>query len=321
MSNPNFTGGGPSSYHSLPSASTPSYAGYPFNFAVQGGGGVGISHRPHASQTPQQFIQQLQQQQSMQRQRAVQLELQRQQHELLQQQQQHHQQQQPVSAGSPGSASGRKVASKADRRAEHNAIERARRESLNTKFQELAHSLPNLQNDRRPSKGTIIERTLDFVKRTIVQEERYRTEIERLRDQNKQLRARLGSMSAESSPEPSISHAGSWMDETNDLPGTSTVPWNPMTGHFPMQDSCLLFNASGFPDASFESGGKLSPSPSPGSDDDSNSQHDEVDISNLKSEDTSSLSHKSGFNLSTSTLELTPYGHPFAMNDYGQHTP
>lgn len=159
------------------------------------------------------------------------------------------------------------------------------------------------------------------MKRTIVQEERYRTEIERLRDQNKQLRARLGAMSAESSPEPSISHAGSWMDETNDLPGTSTVPWNPMTGHFPMQDNCLLFNASGFPDASFASGGKLSPSPSPGSDDDSNSQHDEVDISNLKSEDTSSLSHKSGFNLSTSALELTPYGHPFAMNDYGQHTP
>jgi hypothetical protein len=78
---------------------------------------------------------------------------------VLQQQQQH---QQPVSVGSPSSSSGRKMTSKADRRAEHNAIERARRESLNTKFQELAHSLPNLQNDRRPSKGTIIERTLDF---------------------------------------------------------------------------------------------------------------------------------------------------------------
>lgn len=55
---------------------------------------------------------------------------------------------------------------KAERRAEHNAIERARRENLNTKFQQLAHSLPNLQNDRRPSKGTIIERTLDFGMRT-----------------------------------------------------------------------------------------------------------------------------------------------------------
>jgi hypothetical protein len=70
----------------------------------------------------------------------------------------------PMIPGSPGSSNGRKMSSKADRRAEHNAIERARRESLNTKFQELAHSLPNLQNDRRPSKGTIIERTLDFGK-------------------------------------------------------------------------------------------------------------------------------------------------------------
>lgn len=54
--------------------------------------------------------------------------------------------------------------SKADRRAEHNAIERARRESLNSKFQQLAHALPNLQNDRRPSKSTIIERTLEYGK-------------------------------------------------------------------------------------------------------------------------------------------------------------
>lgn len=54
------------------------------------------------------------------------------------------------------------VGDKEQRRAEHNAIERARRESLNTKFQQLAHSLPNLHNDRRPSKGTIIERTLEY---------------------------------------------------------------------------------------------------------------------------------------------------------------
>lgn len=60
----------------------------------------------------------------------------------------------------------KRAPSKAERRAEHNAIERARRESLNTKFQQLAHSLPNLQNDRRPSKGTIIERTLEYGKIT-----------------------------------------------------------------------------------------------------------------------------------------------------------
>jgi hypothetical protein len=52
--------------------------------------------------------------------------------------------------------------SKAEKRAEHNATERARREGLNTRFQQLAHLLPNLQHDTRPSKGTIIERTLEF---------------------------------------------------------------------------------------------------------------------------------------------------------------
>lgn len=157
------------------------------------------------------------------------------------------------------------------------------------------------------------------VKRTIVQEERYRSEIERLRDQNSKLRARIGSISAESSPEPSISHTGSWMDEGNDITPASTVPWNPMTGHFPMQDNCMLFGPNGFSDPSFVEG-KLSPSSSPRSDCDSTSQHDEVDISNMKSEDCSSLSHKPSFNLSTTALELNSYS-SFGMNEFSQHTP
>ncbi|KAI9032775.1 hypothetical protein CLU79DRAFT_679699, partial [Phycomyces nitens] len=82
---------------------------------------------------------------------------------------------------------------KADRRAEHNAIERARRESLNTKFQQLAHNLPNLQNDRRPSKGTIIERTLEFVKQTVNKEDRYRNKIRELRKANRQLLNQIAS--------------------------------------------------------------------------------------------------------------------------------
>ncbi|CAO3630387.1 unnamed protein product [Cunninghamella blakesleeana] len=76
---------------------------------------------------------------------------------------------------------------KAAKRAEHNAIERARREHLNIKFQQLAHSLPNLQNDRRPSKGTIIERTLEFVKQTVQKEEKYKNEIRELSKANRQL--------------------------------------------------------------------------------------------------------------------------------------
>ncbi|RCH80403.1 hypothetical protein CU098_003878 [Rhizopus stolonifer] len=83
--------------------------------------------------------------------------------------------------------------SKAQRRAEHNAIERARRECLNTKFQQLAHSLPNLQNDRRPSKGTIIERTLEYVKQTVQKEERFKSEIDQLRQANEELISQMTS--------------------------------------------------------------------------------------------------------------------------------
>ncbi|KAI7900387.1 uncharacterized protein BX663DRAFT_532329 [Cokeromyces recurvatus] len=86
-----------------------------------------------------------------------------------------------------------KPISKAQKRAEHNAIERARRESLNTKFQQLAHSLPNLQNDRRPSKGTIIERTLEYVRQTVQKEENLKNEIDRLRQANEELISKMTS--------------------------------------------------------------------------------------------------------------------------------
>ncbi|CAO3609982.1 unnamed protein product [Cunninghamella blakesleeana] len=86
------------------------------------------------------------------------------------------------------SSSGTKrVQTKAEKRAEHNATERQRRENLNSRFQQLAHLLPNLQHDTRPSKGTIIDRTLDFVKNALQKEERYRNEIKELRHTNRQL--------------------------------------------------------------------------------------------------------------------------------------
>lgn len=118
-------------------------------------------------------------------------------HYLLQQQQQqrsppqvmydHRRDSISSSLGTPS----RRGQSKAEKRAEHNAIERARREGLNTRFQQLAHVLPNLHHDTRPSKGTIIERTLDFVKDAIQKEERYRHEIKDLRHTNRQLLKQL----------------------------------------------------------------------------------------------------------------------------------
>ncbi|CEP14811.1 hypothetical protein [Parasitella parasitica] len=90
-------------------------------------------------------------------------------------------------AGSSSSTHVRQIQTKAERRAEHNAIERARRESLNVKFQQLAFTLPNLQNDTRPSKSTIIDRTLDFVKNAIQKEERYLRRIKELEKFNSYL--------------------------------------------------------------------------------------------------------------------------------------
>lgn len=78
------------------------------------------------------------------------------------------------------STTSKQLQTKAERRAEHNATERARRESLNVKFQQLAFTLPNLQNDSRPSKGTIIDRTLDFVKGALIKEERLQYRINEL---------------------------------------------------------------------------------------------------------------------------------------------
>lgn len=52
----------------------------------------------------------------------------------------------------------------AQRRATHNAIERARRESLNSQFQDLASAVPSLIQVRRPSKANIVEKSLEYIK-------------------------------------------------------------------------------------------------------------------------------------------------------------
>ncbi|KAI8065026.1 hypothetical protein BDF21DRAFT_427635 [Thamnidium elegans] len=91
---------------------------------------------------------------------------------------------------------GKQIQSKAERRAEHNAIERARRESLNSKFQQLAFALPNLQNDTRPSKSTIIDRTLDFVSGAVLKEERMNYRIKELEKFTRYLLSELDKKSA-----------------------------------------------------------------------------------------------------------------------------
>ncbi|KAI9301582.1 hypothetical protein BJ944DRAFT_2154 [Cunninghamella echinulata] len=75
-----------------------------------------------------------------------------------------------------------------DRRSAHNALERQRRETLNSKFQELAHALPALQSVRRPSKTMIVSKSLDFVSKSIQRENSYANQIKELKKQNERLR-------------------------------------------------------------------------------------------------------------------------------------
>ncbi|KAJ7473531.1 hypothetical protein FB451DRAFT_1367443 [Mycena latifolia] len=54
--------------------------------------------------------------------------------------------------------------STAERRASHNAVERARRETLNARFLDLAALLPNLKHLRRPSKSAIVNSSIAHVR-------------------------------------------------------------------------------------------------------------------------------------------------------------
>ncbi|KAL0059183.1 hypothetical protein AAF712_014107 [Marasmius tenuissimus] len=54
-------------------------------------------------------------------------------------------------------------ANTAERRATHNAVERARRETLNGRFLDLAKMLPNLSQIRRPSKSAIVNSSIAHI--------------------------------------------------------------------------------------------------------------------------------------------------------------
>ncbi|KAI0771096.1 hypothetical protein BD413DRAFT_476662 [Trametes elegans] len=54
-------------------------------------------------------------------------------------------------------------ANTAERRATHNAVERARRETLNGRFLDLAALLPNLSQIRRPSKSSIVNSSIAHI--------------------------------------------------------------------------------------------------------------------------------------------------------------
>jgi len=86
----------------------------------------------------------------------------------------------------------RRFPSTAAKRATHNAIERARRESLNGRFIELARALPNMASVKRPSKSAIVIKSLEFVHGAQSREQQMKDQNAALRREVEDLRARLG---------------------------------------------------------------------------------------------------------------------------------
>ncbi|KAJ7036139.1 hypothetical protein C8F04DRAFT_488309 [Mycena alexandri] len=95
----------------------------------------------------------------------------------------------------------------AERRASHNAVERARRETLNARFLDLAVLLPNLKHLRRPSKSAIVNSSIAHVRAA----RRYRhlasqqlralnAECDMVRREVNQWRARAGARPAVAPP-------------------------------------------------------------------------------------------------------------------------
>jgi hypothetical protein len=67
------------------------------------------------------------------------------------------------SSSATGKRKSSRRASTAERRATHNAVERARRETLNGRFLDLAALLPNLSQLRRPSKSAIVNSSIAHI--------------------------------------------------------------------------------------------------------------------------------------------------------------
>ncbi|KAM0788130.1 hypothetical protein ACM66B_001295 [Microbotryomycetes sp. NB124-2] len=86
----------------------------------------------------------------------------------------------------------RKGPGAADKRASHNATERARRENLNGRFMTLAEALPSMHKVKRPSKSVIVNKALEFVYEAQVKEQTLVKENENLRNEVNQLRSQLG---------------------------------------------------------------------------------------------------------------------------------
>jgi hypothetical protein len=87
--------------------------------------------------------------------------------------------------------------SHAEKRANHNAIERARRESLNLRFLELAGSIPALVHVRKPSKSVIVSRSIEYIQETKQRLEVKNRSLQLIRQQNDELKEEINRLRQE----------------------------------------------------------------------------------------------------------------------------
>jgi len=122
-----------------------------------------------------------------------------------------------VSAENEGKRKSRRPPSTAERRATHNAVERARRESLNGRFMELASALPSMAAVKRPSKSVIVAKSLEYVYATEDRERVLRAENASLRKEVDELRAKLGmGPSISTSPPVLMSSSSPRLEQTRE---------------------------------------------------------------------------------------------------------
>jgi len=168
----------------------------------------------------------------------------------------------PVFQRPPGSGGGNKKGNSAERRATHNAIERARRESLNGRFLQLAASLPSISDVRRPSKSLIVNKSLDFVADAMNREALYRSKIDKMREENVQLREQLNKFLAqaglETLPQPPMDELPVPMVELRNKKRQGSMNSSgPLADVYDLEDDDGLFAAG-----SEGEGGKNSPTSS-----------------------------------------------------------
>ncbi|KAJ2998220.1 hypothetical protein HDV02_004722 [Globomyces sp. JEL0801] len=92
----------------------------------------------------------------------------------------------------------------AEKRANHNAIERARREMLNVRFTELAQSIPSLAHVRKPSKSVIVSRSIEYISEAKERNEVQLRSLKLLRQQNEELKAEINELRRKSGMNPLV---------------------------------------------------------------------------------------------------------------------